>query len=177
MLPMLSNRFEPFGSSAFLPDLRREIDRLFEDAWTGSTGFRAGSWVPPVEVTESDDDIRCTLELPGLAPEDISITVENNVLTIEGEKKLERDDSRNGTVRRGEYRIVERRYGHFSRSFALPRQVDADNVAARYEHGVLTVVLPKSAEAKPRRIPVHGGDGAAQKQIAGTSRTGDRHAA
>ena len=113
-------------------------------------GFTAGAtWVPPVDVFQtSDHELVLKAELPDMTREDIDVTVENFVLTIKGEKKLATD------VKEEHFHHIERRYGAFSRSFSLPRTVDAGKVAADYKNGVLTVRLPLREEAKPRQIKV-----------------------
>jgi HSP20 family protein len=113
-------------------------------------GFTAGAtWVPPVDVFQtSDHELVLKAELPDMTREDIDVTVENFVLTVKGEKKLATD------VKEEHFHHIERRYGAFSRSFSLPRTVDAGKVAADYRNGVLTVRLPLREEAKPRQIKV-----------------------
>ena len=130
--------------------LQREFDRAVEggDA-NGST------WMPPMDVVETGDEVLCNVELPGLAPDDIEIRVQDNLLVIAGEKKLEQAEQKEGG-----FRSVERRYGRFERSFTLPRTIDTSKVKARHEHGVLTIVLPKMEASKPRRVQIEGGSGA-----------------
>jgi len=113
-------------------------------------GFATGAtWVPPVDVFQTGDhELVLKAELPDMTREDIDVTVENFVLTIKGEKKLATD------VKEEHFHHIERRYGAFSRSFSLPRTVDASKVAADYKNGVLTVRLPLREEAKPRQIKV-----------------------
>jgi len=109
----------------------------------------AAAWVPPVDIYQTgDQELVLKAELPELTREDIDITVENYVLTLKGEKKLSTD------VKEEQFHHVERRYGAFSRSFSLPRTVDASKVSADYKNGVLTVRLPLREEAKPRQIRV-----------------------
>jgi HSP20 family protein len=113
-------------------------------------GFTSGAtWVPPVDVFQTGEhELVLKAELPDMAREDIDVTVENFALTIKGEKKLASD------VREEQFHHIERRYGAFSRTFSLPRTVDASKVAAEYKNGVLTVRLPLREEAKPRQIKV-----------------------
>jgi HSP20 family protein len=106
------------------------------------------AWVPPVDIFEDAEAIRIMAEVPGLKPEDVKISVEGNVLTIQGTKQQVAEE-RTERVHR-----YERAYGAFERSFTLPSSVDANAVKASYEHGVLTVTLPKVEKAKPRQIPV-----------------------
>jgi HSP20 family protein len=148
MLPSLTRRGQAISPFDALWDMRREIDRMF----SGSTELATQAWAMPAEVVETDNEIRFVVEAPGLRPEDLDVTVENNVLTVSGEKKVEHDEGE-----KGEYHLYERRYGRFERSFALPRRVDTEHVDANYENGVLTVTLRKSESAKPRRIKVDNG--------------------
>jgi HSP20 family protein len=113
-------------------------------------GFTTGNtWVPPVDIYQtSDHELVLKAELPDLSREEIDITVENFVLTLKGEKKLAPE------VKEEQFHHIERSYGSFSRSFSLPRTVDATKVAADYKNGVLTVRLPLREEAKPRQIKV-----------------------
>ncbi len=111
--------------------------------------------VPDADVMETEGEIRVVAELPGLKAEDIDLSLENNVLTIRGEKREERSES----DERNTWHLSERRYGRFSRSFVLPREVEQDRIEARFEDGVLTVTIPKSETARRRRIEITGGDG------------------
>jgi HSP20 family protein len=113
-------------------------------------GFSTPStWMPPVDIFQtSDHELVLKAELPDMSREDIGITVENFVLTIQGEKKVA------GEVKDEQYHHAERRYGSFSRSFSLPQTVDSNRVSAEYKNGVLTVRLPLREEAKPRSIKV-----------------------
>ena len=128
-----------------LLDVHRELDRVFEPENIG-TGWRPLA----TDVVESSDDVRVTMEIPGIDPSEIDITIDNNVLRISGEKRAARSEGE------GAYRLTERRYGRFERSFVLPRDVRSDAVDASYENGVLTVTLPKREEAKPRKVEVRG---------------------
>lgn len=110
------------------------------------------SWVPPVNIEETDDAYEVTAELPGLRAEDVEITVEQNVLTIAGERKWADEANENRNFHR-----VERGYGRFVRSFALPQQVASDRVDAQFDSGLLHVRVPKAENAKPRRIQIHEG--------------------
>ena len=112
-------------------------------------GSDSPAWVPPVDIFQTGDhELVLKAELPDMTREDIDITVENFVLTIKGEKKLSSE------VKEEQFHHVERRYGVFSRSFSLPRTVDASKVSAEYRNGVLTIKLPLREEAKPRQIKV-----------------------
>jgi HSP20 family protein len=110
----------------------------------------SGTWYPVVDVREAEGELVLQAELPGLRSEDVNVGVENGVLTISGEKKQHVEEGHEGS----NYRLVERRYGRFERSFTLPRSVDAQKVQAEFANGLLTVTLPKAEAAKPRRIEV-----------------------
>jgi len=132
--------------------LSNRLSRLLNDGLLGaewqSPDGATTAWVPPVDIFEEDNAIRIMAEIPGVRPEDVKLTVENNVLTIQGSKQqlaAERTDR----VHR-----YERTYGAFERSFTLPTTVDANAIKASYENGVLTVTLPKVERAKPRQIEV-----------------------
>jgi HSP20 family protein len=132
--------------------LRRDIDRLFDDVFSGSMptlGFGRSmmSW-PSVEVSETDREIRITADIPGMSDKDIEVRVEDGVLTLRGEKKSETDDNDRG--------YSERFYGRFERRIALPSGVDHEAAKADFRNGVLTVSLPKAEEAeRGRRIPIN----------------------
>jgi HSP20 family protein len=127
----------------------RMVDSLFNEFVNGAgEDLVSRAWVPAVDIQETEDAYRLYAELPGLTKDDIQITLENNVLRLSGERKLEKD------VKRDDYHRVERTYGTFSRSFALPSQVNAEGVQATFENGVLTLTVPKSESAKPRRIAI-----------------------
>jgi HSP20 family protein len=122
-----------------------EIDRL--NRMFGATA----TWLPPVDIYETaDHDVVVKLEVPDVKREDISLTLEDNVLTVAGERKAP------ANVKDDEYRRRERTFGSFSRSFTLPNSVDGGRVQAAYADGVLTITLPQRAEAKPRQIAIEG---------------------
>ncbi len=131
-----------FGEAA----LRRACD----NGWTPRFSVERDGWVPVFGVEERDGEIAIAGELPGLTREDIEINLENNVLTVSGEKRRVQEED--GQV--GKYHLMERRFGRFSRSFALPRTVQADGITANFDNGVLTVRLPKAEEARIRKIEV-----------------------
>lgn len=132
-----------------LEEVSNRLARLFDESPL-STGTNGGTWVPSVSVEETKDELLLSAELPGMGEEDISIELENNVLTISGEKREERTE---GDEER-RYHLWERRFGAFQRSFTLPRTVKADEIRANFEKGILKIVMPKVAEAKTRRIAI-----------------------
>jgi len=132
--------------------LERRLGRLFNDAF-GAPEWPAGDhaaapWVPPVDIVEEAGAIRLLVEVPGVNPDQVKISVENNVLTIHGTKQQVAAEH---TERVHRY---ERNYGAFQRTFTLPTTVDPEGITAAYEHGVLTVTLPKAEKARPRQIEV-----------------------
>ena len=131
-------------------DAWRGIDRLFDETFglKNGTGIFSDTWVPMVDVAEDDKAYEITVEVPGVAPEDLKINVEGKTLTVSGEKKQE-TRKEDGRVHR-----FERRYGSFTRTFTLPETVDGDAIEAKTRNGVLTLMLPKIEKAKPRAIPV-----------------------
>lgn len=136
--------------------IRDRVSRLFDESFsdflapvgTGSEGLAQRGWVPPVDIRETDNELMLHVEIPGMRKEDVNITLENNVLTIGGERKFEKD------TKKENYHRLERAYGKFSRSFSLPANVRTDSVDASFSDGVLTVTLPKADEAKPRKIEI-----------------------
>ncbi|NLT35157.1 MAG: Hsp20/alpha crystallin family protein [Gaiellales bacterium] len=136
-------RWDPFRE---LTALQNEVSRLLGRG-IGEAGERQ-SWMPSMDVVESDADIKFKAELPGMKPEDIKIEMDENVLTISGERRFEEK------VQEDKYYRIERRYGSFNRSIALPQNVQADQIRANYENGVLEVTVPKMEEAKPKKIEV-----------------------
>lgn len=119
------------------------------DSFFGRTGGGALMRAPETDVIETEREIRVITEMPGLRREDIEVDVENNVLTLRGEKREQRTEGEEG-----KFHLSERRYGTFTRSFILPRDVDADQIQAAFEDGVLRVTIPKSERARRRRIEV-----------------------
>ena len=146
LAPLRDEERSPFMS------LRREMDRLFDDFFHSpmpglSLGRGLAAW-PSVEVNETETEIRITAEVPGMAEKDVELLLEDGVLTLRGEKKSETQDKDRG--------YSERYYGRFERRIALPSGVDEENAKADFRDGVLTVRLPKSAEAeRGRRIPIN----------------------
>jgi HSP20 family protein len=143
-----------------LPTLRRPGDWLatpnskffdgFFDEFALPEMADEKQWLPTVDISETDDQVIIRAEVPGLDKKDISITLSEGLLTIQGEKKQEKEEEKEN------YRFVERRYGSFSRSLRVPRGVDADKIEAGYKDGVLKVVIPKSESEKSRKIEIAG---------------------
>ena len=143
-------RWEPFRN---LLSLQERMNRLFEESSRGAgrgqeEDWVMGAWAPAVDIYEKGTDVVLKAELPGLDPKDVDIRIENNVLTLKGERKIEDE------IKQENYHRVERSYGSFTRSFTLPSTVDTTNVKADYKDGVLRITLPKREEAKPKLIQV-----------------------
>lgn len=136
--------------SAFdqITNLRDEINRLFESPENGSGTDAFNAWAPALDLFEDENHLTVTAELPGMKKEAIDISLQDNILTIAGERRNEKKYEGSQTTRE------ERVFGRFTRSLTLPKQVDPAKVKATYKDGVLTVTLPKTEEAKPRQIEV-----------------------
>ena len=135
---------EPFSS-----EINRLFDSLFEPV--NGNGARTHRWTPAMDLIEADDHFVLRADLPGLSEEDVAIEVQDNVLTVSGERKAEHEKKERGFYR------VERSFGRFSRSLTLPEGVNADGISAAFDKGVLEVSIPKPEERKPRRITIAGG--------------------
>jgi HSP20 family protein len=149
----LPDVFGRAGGSDMFSSLQREIDRVFHDFGRGTPvpdDIGRSAVAMKVNVAEHDDALEVTAEIPGCAPEDIDVQLRDGVLTIKGEKKVEKDDKQK------DYHVMERSYGMFERSFMLPADVDAAKVEAAFDKGVLKVTLPKLPEeqSKSQRIAV-----------------------
>ena len=144
-------RWDPFRE---LTALQSEVNRLFSRVGGGDLVERQ-SWTPQVDVIETDDSIKLKAELAGMDPADINIEVQDNVLTVSGERRFQEE------IKEDKYYRIERRYGSFSRSVALPQTVNENGIEAKYENGVLEVVVPKAEIVKPKKISVAIGE---QKQ-------------
>ncbi len=146
------NRFEPFRATS---GLESQVSRLFNELFDRSQESNLTSWAPAVDIFEDEHELVVKADLPDVKPEELDIRVENNILTIRGERKFEKKvDEKN-------YLRVERSYGSFSRSFALANTVNSEAIKADYKDGVLTLTIPKREEAKPKQIKVNVGAQAA----------------
>ncbi len=155
----LITRWDPFREFVTLQD---RMNRLFRDSY-GPEGreeaMTTANFAPPVDIYEDEHNVTLKIEVPGIEEKDIDVRIENNVLTVHGERKFEKEEKEEN------YRRVERQYGSFTRTFTLPTTVDAEKVQADYDKGVLKIQLPKKAEAKPKQIKVNVGGG--QKTLEG----------
>ena len=132
--------------------LQDRVNRIFRESF-GPEGsdeaLTTSNFAPPVDVYEDEHNITLKIEVPGIDEKDINVSIENNTLTVRGERRFEKDEKEENFQR------VERRYGSFTRSFTLPNTVDPEQVSAHYERGVLKIRLAKKAEAKPKQIKVN----------------------
>jgi HSP20 family protein len=153
----LIRQFDPFREYA---NLQSRMNRLFRDSQgpDGQETLTTTAFAPPVDVYEDEHQVILKIEVPGIDEKDIDIRVENNTLTVHGERKFEKEEKEEN------FRRVESQYGSFTRTFTLPTTVDAENIQADYDKGVLKVKLLKKSEAKPRQIKVNVGS---QKTLEG----------
>ncbi len=162
---MSITRYDPFRD---LRSLQDEVNRLFSANLPRSfadEGIARGAWMPNVDIYENKDQIVLEAELPGMNREDFELTIENNVLTLRGERRFEKKDEADN------YHRVERAYGSFTRSFTLPQTVSSENATAEYKNGVLRVTLAKREEVKARRIEIAGDHATAPRTIEATAET------
>jgi HSP20 family protein len=141
-------RWDPFREFATLQD---RMNRLFRESQGSEESLTTSSFAPPVDVYEDEHNVTLKIEVPGIDQQDIDVRIENNVLTVHGERKFEKEEKEEN------FRRVERQYGSFTRTFTLPTTVDAEKVSANYDKGILKIALPKKAEAKPKQIKVNVG--------------------
>ena len=153
---MSVSRWDPFQDLLAIQD---EMNQAFGRARQSQGGGRV--WAPALDISERKDAYVVTVEVPGVNADDLDITLEDGLLTIQGERHVTSESSEQ------QFHRVERRYGSFRRSITLPSQVQADAIEASFENGVLEVVVPKAEEAKPKKITVRAGGG--RQQVPGTS--------
>jgi HSP20 family protein len=147
----LLTRWEPLREFSTMQD---RMNRFFRESYSPEgpeESLTTTSFAPPVDIYEDEHNITLKLEVPGIEEEDIDVRIENNTLTVHGERKIEKEEKEEN------FRRVERRYGSFTRSFTLPTSVDSGQVSANYDKGVLKIKLAKKAEAKPKQIKVNVG--------------------
>jgi HSP20 family protein len=145
------NTITRWDQSRGLTSLQDQVNRLFEDNFTRDRSSHAdlATWAPPVDIYETENELVVKVDLPDLQDKDIDVRVENNMLTIRGERKFDKD------VNEENYLRIERAYGSFMRSFSLPNTVSAENIRAEYRNGVLTLHMAKLEESKPKQIKVN----------------------
>src|SRR6202045_4259483 len=148
----LLTRWEPLREFSTMQDRINRMDRLFRESYSPEgpeEALTTTSFAPPVDTYEDEHSITLKMEVPGIDEKDIHVHIDNNTLTVHGERKIEKEEKEEN------YRRVERQYGSFTRTFTLPGTVDTENVSANYDKGVLKINLPKKAEAKPKQIKVN----------------------
>jgi HSP20 family protein len=141
-------RWDPFREFSILQD---RMNRLFRESQGPEESLTTTSFAPPVDVYEDEHTVTLKIEVPGIDEKDIDVRIENNVLTVHGERKFEKEEKEEN------FRRVERQYGSFTRTFTLPTTVGAEQVSANYDQGIVKIALPKKAEAKPKQIKVNVG--------------------
>ena len=147
-------RWEPFREFSNMQDRMNRMNRLFRESYSPEgpeEALTTTSYAPPVDIYEDEHNITLKLEVPGIDEKDIDVRIENNTLTVHGERKIEKEEKEEN------FRRVERQYGSFTRSFTLPSSVDPVQVSAHYDKGILKINLAKKAEAKPKQIKVNVG--------------------
>jgi HSP20 family protein len=146
---MAITRWDPFRDFSILQE---RMNRVFEDAagrgWKNDEPSATTSWSPAVDIYETDNEILVQAELPGVERKDIALQLENNVLTLKGERKFEKETSQEN------YHRIERSYGGFSRAFTIPTTVDDDKIRADYKDGILKIALPKKEQVKAKQIKI-----------------------
>ena len=146
--------WEPFRQYSTMQDRTNRMNRLFRELLNSEAPEEAlttTSFAPPVDIYEDEHNITLKLEVPGIDENDIDVRIDNNTLTVHGERKIEKEEKEEN------FRRVERQYGSFTRTFTLPNSVDPGQVSAHYDKGVLKIKLAKKAEAKPKQIKVNVG--------------------
>jgi HSP20 family protein len=141
-------RWDPFRD---LITIREKMNRLFEEAVTSrgeEKDMMSSSWSPSVDIFETENELVLTAEVPGIDEKDIEIKLEDNTLTLKGERKLEKE------TKEENYHRIERAYGSFYRSFTLPSYIDQDKISAEHQNGILKVIMPKQPELKPRNVKI-----------------------
>src|SRR5437588_11250105 len=147
-------RWDPFREFSTMQDRMNRMNRLFRESYSPEgpeEALTTTSFAPPVDIYEDEHNITLKIEVPGIDEKDIDVRIENNTLTVHGERNVEKEEKEEN------YRRIERQYGSFTRSCTLPSTVDPNNVQANYEKGVLKIRLAKKAEAKPKQIKVNVG--------------------
>ena len=145
-------RWEPFREFSTMQERMNRMNRLFRESYSPEgpeEALTTTSFAPPVDIYEDEHNITLKIEVPGIDEKDIDVRLENNTLTVHGERKIEKEEKEEN------FRRVERQYGGFTRSFTLPSSVDTGQVSADYDKGVLKINLAKKAEAKPKQIKVN----------------------
>ena len=155
---MAITRWDPFRE---VVALQNRVNSLFRDMSEGEGPLTTASFVPAVDIYEDPKKVVLKLEVPGIEEKDLDVRVENNTLTVKGERKFEKDEKEENFHR------IERRYGSFYRAFTLPSTVDTEHVAASYQAGILKLELSKKPEAQPKQIKINVGSKAEEPELVG----------
>jgi len=150
----LLTRWEPFREFSTMQDRMNRMNRLLRESYSPEgpeEALTTTSFAPPVDIYEDEHTITLKMEVPGVDEKEIDVRIENNTLSVHGERKIEKEEKEEN------FRRIERQYGSFTRSFTLPSSVDSGQVSAHYDKGVLKINLAKKAEAKPKQIKVNVG--------------------
>jgi HSP20 family protein len=146
---MAITRWDPFKD---LISLRDKMNKLFEDSMSRSQAidhdFSAGAWRPSVDIYETADRMVLVADLPGINQDAIELKIENNILTIRGEREMDKE------IKREDFHRIERAYGSFSRNFTLPASIDVEKIKAEHNNGILQVILPKKEETQAKKIKI-----------------------
>ncbi|NTV38896.1 MAG: Hsp20/alpha crystallin family protein [Demequinaceae bacterium] len=145
---MRSEVARPLGTAMDLPVWQDDVQRVFRQLFSDADATLSGAFSPALDVEESDNDFTLHIEVPGVKPDDVEVSIEENVLTIAGSRDFYDERAAEG------FRRIERRFGRFHRAVRLPDRVDPDGVSASYKDGMLTVTVPKSESAKPRKVAI-----------------------
>jgi HSP20 family protein len=151
----LLTRWEPLREFSTMQDRMNRMNRLFRESYSPEgpeEALTTTSFAPPVDIYEDEHTIALKMEVPGIDENDIDVRLENNTLTVHGERKIEKEEKEEN------FRRIERQYGSFTRSFTLPSSLDPGQVTANYDKGVLKITLAKKADAKPKQIKVNVGN-------------------
>jgi len=158
-------RWDPFREFSTMQERMSRMNRLFRESYSPESPEEAlttTSYAPPVDIYEDEHSVTLKLEVPGIDEKDIDVRIENNTLSVHGERKIEKEEKEENFLR------IERQYGSFTRSFTLPSSVDPGQVSADYEKGLLKIRLAKKAEAKPKQIKVNvGGEKTLEAKVHG----------
>jgi len=173
----MKKELTPFTGRGSVWDFMSEMEKAFDDIWSDTAQARKSSpptrqFIPPVDLRETNDFFLISVDVPGMSEKDVQIEVHDGRLTLKGERKFERKTEEQGFQR------LERSYGHFERSFQLPKGVNEEKIQARCENGVLEVMIPKAEQAKPRSVSIETGKGNLFSRLMGKetqSTEGDRH--
>jgi HSP20 family protein len=161
---MTITRFSPIHDVAILQNRLNSIFQDFARPNSDAENLNSGSFAPAVDIYEDAHKLSLRIEVPGLKPEDVDISVDNNTMIVRGERRFANEEKEEN------YHRIERRYGSFVRTFTLPQTVDTENISANYEQGLLSIDIPKKPEAKPKQVKIAVNSSSAPKQVEAASK-------